>query len=175
MLVLAIITLGILQCRCIIVSSHTLSMRQLTLIFVCLSNYGVPLHLIRELYETFRNFKLRVADYLRYRKITSNMNDRFPDATAEELNAWVISSIYSSFFLFFSFFLIVILFLTFTNDKINWLQTQKWCNLYYLSGGDGHSKEVTLWTPFPCALSAIVVRTTTYLPYVQSACCSFWK
>ncbi|XP_057540832.1 ERAD-associated E3 ubiquitin-protein ligase HRD1B-like [Amaranthus tricolor] len=55
-----------------------------TVIFV---NYGVPLHLIRELYETFRNFKIRIADYIRYRKITSNMNDRFPDATAEELNA----------------------------------------------------------------------------------------
>ncbi|XP_004241442.1 ERAD-associated E3 ubiquitin-protein ligase HRD1B isoform X1 [Solanum lycopersicum] len=49
-------------------------------------NYGVPLHLIRELYETFRNFKTRVADYIRYRNITSNMNDRFPDATLEELN-----------------------------------------------------------------------------------------
>lgn len=49
--------------------------------------YGVPLHLIRELYETFRNFKIRVADYVRYRKLTSNMNDRFPDATPEELNA----------------------------------------------------------------------------------------
>lgn len=48
-------------------------------------NYGLPLHLIRELYETFRNFKSRVADFIRYRKITSNMNDRFPDATAEEL------------------------------------------------------------------------------------------
>ncbi|KAJ7949860.1 E3 ubiquitin ligase [Quillaja saponaria] len=54
---------------------------------VIFMNYGVPLHLIRELYETFRNFKLRVADYIRYRKITSNMNDRFPDATPEELNA----------------------------------------------------------------------------------------
>lgn len=50
-------------------------------------NYGVPLHLIRELYETFRNFRIRVADYIRYRKITSNMNERFPDATPEELNA----------------------------------------------------------------------------------------
>ncbi|XVF05007.1 hypothetical protein REPUB_Repub05bG0134000 [Reevesia pubescens] len=54
---------------------------------VIFMNYGVPLHLIRELYETFRNFKIRVADYMRYRKITSNMNDRFPDATLEELNA----------------------------------------------------------------------------------------
>ncbi|KAK6926158.1 Zinc finger, RING-type, partial [Dillenia turbinata] len=54
---------------------------------VIFMNYGVPLHLIRELYETFRSFKVRVADYIRYRKITSNMNDRFPDATPEELNA----------------------------------------------------------------------------------------
>lgn len=54
---------------------------------VIFMNYGVPLHLIRELYETFRNFKIRVADYIRYRKITSNMNDRFPDATPEELTA----------------------------------------------------------------------------------------
>ncbi|XP_024010598.1 ERAD-associated E3 ubiquitin-protein ligase HRD1B isoform X2 [Eutrema salsugineum] len=50
-------------------------------------NYGLPLHLIRELYETFRNFKIRVTDYLRYRKLTSNMNDRFPDATPDELSA----------------------------------------------------------------------------------------
>ncbi|BBM99040.1 E3 ubiquitin-protein ligase synoviolin [Marchantia polymorpha subsp. ruderalis] len=48
-------------------------------------HYGLPLHLVRELYETFRNFKTRVADFIRYRNITSNMNDRFPDATPEEL------------------------------------------------------------------------------------------
>ncbi|KAG0473406.1 hypothetical protein HPP92_015263 [Vanilla planifolia] len=48
-------------------------------------NHGVPLHLIRELYETFRSFRIRVSDYIRYRKITSNMNERFPDATPEEL------------------------------------------------------------------------------------------
>ncbi|KAI5079527.1 hypothetical protein GOP47_0005006 [Adiantum capillus-veneris] len=48
-------------------------------------NYGLPLHLVRELYETFRNFKSRVSDFVRYRKVTSNMNDRFPDATPEEL------------------------------------------------------------------------------------------
>lgn len=50
-------------------------------------NYGVPLHLIRELYETFRNFRIRISDYVRYRKITSNMNERFPDATPDELDA----------------------------------------------------------------------------------------
>ncbi|XP_041014792.1 ERAD-associated E3 ubiquitin-protein ligase HRD1B-like [Juglans microcarpa x Juglans regia] len=54
---------------------------------VIFMNYGVPLHLIRDLYETFRNFRIRAVDFIRYRKITSNMNDRFPDATPEELNA----------------------------------------------------------------------------------------
>ncbi|KAG2700883.1 hypothetical protein I3843_06G018200 [Carya illinoinensis] len=54
---------------------------------VIFMNYGVPLHLIRDLYETFRNFRIRLVDFIRYRKITSNMNDRFPDATPEELNA----------------------------------------------------------------------------------------
>ncbi|KAF9610801.1 hypothetical protein IFM89_024933, partial [Coptis chinensis] len=34
-------------------------------LFFAFENYGVPLHLIRELYETFRNFKVRVADYIR--------------------------------------------------------------------------------------------------------------
>lgn len=53
---------------------------------VIFASYGVPLHLIRELYETFRSFRMRVSDYIRYRKITSNMNERFPDATPEELN-----------------------------------------------------------------------------------------
>ncbi|KAF3331367.1 ERAD-associated E3 ubiquitin-protein ligase HRD1 [Carex littledalei] len=63
-----------------------LSLYMLFFVIVFL-NYGVPLHLIRELYETFRNFKVRVSDYIRYRKITSNMNERFPDSTPEELEA----------------------------------------------------------------------------------------
>ncbi|KAJ3700306.1 hypothetical protein LUZ61_004011 [Rhynchospora tenuis] len=63
-----------------------LSLYMLFFVIVFL-NYGVPLHLIRELYETFRNFRIRVTDYIRYRKITSNMNERFPDATPEELEA----------------------------------------------------------------------------------------
>ena len=43
-------------------------------------------YLVHELYVTFRNFRIRITDYVRYRKITSNMNERFPDATSEELD-----------------------------------------------------------------------------------------
>ena len=40
---------------------------------------------MRDLYWTFRNFRNRVADFLRYRRVTANMDERFPDATPEEL------------------------------------------------------------------------------------------
>ena len=49
--------------------------------------YGLPLHLIRELCITFYNLRERVVKFLAYRRITRNMNERFPDATREELEA----------------------------------------------------------------------------------------
>eukprot|EP00741_Cyanophora_paradoxa_P019848 tig00000217_g19156.t1 len=53
---------------------------------IIFSYYGLPLHIIRDLYLTFRNFRKRIADYFRYRRVTANMNERFPDATPEELS-----------------------------------------------------------------------------------------
>ncbi|BDA48217.1 probable E3 ubiquitin-protein ligase synoviolin at N-terminal half [Coccomyxa sp. Obi] len=52
---------------------------------IVFTNYGLPLHLVRDLYWTFRNFRNRVADFLRYRRVTANMDERFADATAEDL------------------------------------------------------------------------------------------
>ena len=66
-------------------------------------NYGLPLHLVRELYETFRNFKSRVSDFIRYRKITSNMNERFPDATPEELSRSILATTICLLFHVFNF------------------------------------------------------------------------
>ena len=40
---------------------------------------------LRDLYWTFRNFRARVADFLRYRRVTANMDERFPDATPDDL------------------------------------------------------------------------------------------
>eukprot|EP00210_Caulerpa_lentillifera_P009419 g8980.t1 len=56
------------------------------LVFFCivLTQYGLPIHLIRDLYWTIRNFKNRVRDFLRYRRVISRM-DLFPDATEEDL------------------------------------------------------------------------------------------
>ena len=49
--------------------------------------YGLPVHLVRDLYVTFRNFRRRVAAFLRYRKVTANLNERFPDCSREELES----------------------------------------------------------------------------------------
>ena len=49
--------------------------------------YGLPLHILRDLYITIRNFRSRVTDFLRYRSIMRNMQERFPNATLEELDA----------------------------------------------------------------------------------------
>ncbi|KAK1312189.1 E3 ubiquitin protein ligase RIN2 [Acorus calamus] len=52
------------------------------IIFMLFPNYRIPL---LSLYKTFCKFKIRVADYLRYRKITSNLNEHFLNVTTEEL------------------------------------------------------------------------------------------
>lgn len=49
------------------------------------TTYGIPIHLLRDLYWTFRNFQMRVRDFLRYRRVAANMERRFPDATPEDL------------------------------------------------------------------------------------------
>lgn len=51
---------------------------------VC-AHYGLPLHLIREVGIALYNLRERVVKFIHYRNLTRNMNERFPDATAEEL------------------------------------------------------------------------------------------
>lgn len=47
-------------------------------------NIAVPVLQIRDLYMTFRNFRNRITDFLRFRQVTARM-DRFPDATPADL------------------------------------------------------------------------------------------
>ncbi|KAK4497233.1 hypothetical protein PRZ48_011683 [Zasmidium cellare] len=46
---------------------------------------GLPMHIMRDVYMTFASFSKRVSDYVAYRKATSDMNSRYPDATTEEI------------------------------------------------------------------------------------------
>ena len=52
--------------------------------FMLLTFYGIPIHIIRDLFMTSRDFLKRLSAVLRYRKAMAEMN-RHPDATAEEL------------------------------------------------------------------------------------------
>ncbi|KAF2150866.1 hypothetical protein K461DRAFT_323224 [Myriangium duriaei CBS 260.36] len=47
---------------------------------------GIPMHVMRDVYMTVAAFTKRIQDYSNYRRATHDMNSRYPDATAEELN-----------------------------------------------------------------------------------------
>lgn len=56
---------------------------------VIVAYYGLPVHIIRDLYMTFRSFVVRINDIIRYRQATADMERRYPSATAQELAAAV--------------------------------------------------------------------------------------
>ena len=47
--------------------------------------YGMPIHIIRDVALTIRSFYKRINDFVKYRQATRDMNDRYPDATSEEV------------------------------------------------------------------------------------------
>ena len=55
--------------------------------YVIVTHYGLPLHIIRDLYFTLRSFATRLVEMIQYRRATYNMNERYPDATEAELAA----------------------------------------------------------------------------------------
>eukprot|EP00736_Rhodelphis_marinus_P008606 Rmarinus@m.4160 len=56
------------------------------LFFISLpGRYHLPLYVIRDAYLTFRAFQKRLTDFVRYRRITRNMDERFPTVGAAEL------------------------------------------------------------------------------------------
>lgn len=52
---------------------------------IVLRFYGLPIHILRDVVVTIRSFARRIMDFLRYRNATRDMNERYPDATAEEV------------------------------------------------------------------------------------------
>ena len=59
----------------------------LTFFMLVLTFYGLPLNMIRDVYITARSFIVRTRDLMRYRTATRNMDERYPNATVEEMNA----------------------------------------------------------------------------------------
>ncbi|KAJ5157607.1 Zinc finger RING-type [Penicillium canariense] len=52
---------------------------------ILLRFFGLPIHILRDVVVTMRSFGRRIMDFLRYRNATRDMNERYPDATAEEV------------------------------------------------------------------------------------------
>ncbi|KAI9934586.1 hypothetical protein ASPWEDRAFT_44017 [Aspergillus wentii DTO 134E9] len=57
----------------------------LTFFAILFTFYGLPIHILRDVVVTIRSFCRRIMDFLRYRNATRDMNERYPDATAEEV------------------------------------------------------------------------------------------
>lgn len=54
---------------------------------VIVTFYGVPLNVVRDVYVTARSFITRLRDLIRYRTATRNMDERYPNASQEEMSA----------------------------------------------------------------------------------------
>ncbi|GAA5984220.1 hypothetical protein JCM10908_006098 [Rhodotorula pacifica] len=59
----------------------------LTFFGLILTFYGLPLNILRDVYLTLRSFILKVRDLRRYRQATRNMDELYPNATREEMDA----------------------------------------------------------------------------------------
>jgi E3 ubiquitin-protein ligase synoviolin len=57
----------------------------LAFFFILLVFYGLPIHILRDVFLTMRSFMKRITDFMKYRTATRDMNARYPDATAEEI------------------------------------------------------------------------------------------
>ncbi|KFY11087.1 hypothetical protein V492_04668 [Pseudogymnoascus sp. VKM F-4246] len=53
--------------------------------FILLTFYGLPIHIMRDLFLTARSFIKRLSAFLKYRNATRDMNQRYPDATVDEI------------------------------------------------------------------------------------------
>ncbi|KIW65634.1 hypothetical protein PV04_07876 [Phialophora macrospora] len=57
----------------------------LAFFFILLVFYGLPIHILRDVFLTMRSFFKRISDFMKYRTATRDMNARYPDATAEDI------------------------------------------------------------------------------------------
>ncbi|KEF59527.1 uncharacterized protein A1O9_04371 [Exophiala aquamarina CBS 119918] len=57
----------------------------LAFFFILLIFYGLPIHILRDVFLTMRSFLKRISDFMKYRTATRDMNERYPDATADDI------------------------------------------------------------------------------------------
>ncbi|KAF9701826.1 hypothetical protein EKO04_000849 [Ascochyta lentis] len=53
---------------------------------VLMTFYGIPIHIMRDLFMSIRSLIKRINDFIQYRNATRDMNTRYPDATGDDLS-----------------------------------------------------------------------------------------
>jgi E3 ubiquitin-protein ligase synoviolin len=53
---------------------------------VLMTFYGIPIHIMRDLFMSVRSLIKRINDFIQYRNATRDMNTRYPDATGDDLS-----------------------------------------------------------------------------------------
>jgi E3 ubiquitin-protein ligase synoviolin len=53
--------------------------------FLLFSNYGLPIHIIREIWVAFHSFTRKLSSLMKYLRLTNNLDQRFENASDEEL------------------------------------------------------------------------------------------
>ncbi|KAF3053407.1 E3 ubiquitin-protein ligase hrd1 [Didymella keratinophila] len=53
---------------------------------VLMTFYGIPIHIMRDLFMSVRSLIKRINDFVQYRNATRDMNTRYPDATGDDLS-----------------------------------------------------------------------------------------
>jgi len=62
------------------------SLVYITFFFVIFYHYGLPIHLIRDIFMTIQSSIKRISDFMNYRRLLNTMKYLLPDATPEELD-----------------------------------------------------------------------------------------
>ena len=57
----------------------------LSFFVILLVFYGLPIHIMRDVFLTARSFLKRISDFVKYRTATRDMNARYPDASDEDI------------------------------------------------------------------------------------------
>lgn len=53
---------------------------------VLMTFYGIPIHIMRDLFMSVRSLIKRINDFIQYRNATRDMNTRYPDASGDDLS-----------------------------------------------------------------------------------------
>lgn len=51
------------------------------------SYYGLPIHLVRDVYAAYHSFHRKLVGFIKYLQLTRNLENRFPDASEQECTA----------------------------------------------------------------------------------------